>query len=244
MIVANWKMNKTADESIEFIDSLKSEILNFKNEVVICPPFTSLYALKSLAEKYNFKLGAQNCFWEDKGAFTGEISASMLSLLGCEYVILGHSERRKYFSEDDEIINKKINIAIENKLKPILCVGESISQREEGIEKEFVTGQLKDCLIAVSSADMKEIIIAYEPIWSIGSGKAISPSDAEEMCSNIRNFLARKYDDNIASKVKILYGGSLNEKNCGEIFKMENINGGLIGGASLKKESFGKILSM
>lgn len=243
LIVANWKMNKNVQKTKEFAEIVGTEVLKSKNKIVICPPFTSLYVLKTYADIFGFEVGAQNCFWENSGAFTGEVSPSMLSDLGCKYVILGHSERRNYFDETNELINKKIAIAIENNLIPIVCVGESSSSRENGSAIDFVLSQLVDCFCGVIANQMKRIVIAYEPIWSIGTGKAMNPQQAQEMCSSIRKFILKKYDEKTASEVKILYGGSVTPENSKNFFEMQDIDGGLIGGASLDAEKFVDIIS-
>lgn len=242
LIVANWKMNKNPEESKNFIESLKNEILNTEFDLVICPPFTSIYAIKSLAEKFHFDLGAQNCFFEEKGAFTGEISPLMIADLGAKYVILGHSERRNYFNEDNKIINKKLIKAIQNKITPIVCVGEDIVCRKENKAYDFISNQLEECFCGIKNTDYKSLIVAYEPIWSIGTGITMKPEEADEICLFIKNFLFEKYGNDLFSKTKVLYGGSLNENNSRDFLSMENIDGGLIGGASLKKESFAKII--
>lgn len=243
LIIANWKMNKNIHETKNFAERVGKIISESSQKVVICPPFISLYLLKKYADTFGFELGAQNCFWENSGAFTGEVSPSMLSDLGVKYVILGHSERRNYFDETNELINKKIGVALQNKLIPILCVGESLGVRESGNAKDFVLSQLVDCLCGVGRNEIKNIVIAYEPIWSIGTGRASKPEDAEEMCMNIRNFISSKYDETAASEVKILYGGSLSDKNAKKFFEMESIDGGLIGGASLDAEKFVNIIN-
>ncbi len=242
LIVANWKMNKNPEQSKNFVESLKNEILNTDFDLVICPPFTSIYAIKSYAEEYHFDLGAQNCFWEEKGAFTGEISPSMIYDLGAKYVILGHSERRNYFNENDTIINKKLIKVFENKIIPILCVGEDVIHRKENKAYDFVSNQLEKCFYGVKITDFENLIVAYEPVWSIGTGITMKPEEADKMCLFIKNFLFEKYGKNLSTKVKILYGGSLNENNSRDFLNMKNIDGGLIGGASLKKESFAKII--
>lgn len=231
-------MNKTVQETIDFFDTLNSNALNCNYKIVVCPAFTSLHIAKEKTLHSKISIGAQNCFWEDKGAFTGEISAHMLASLGVEYVIVGHSERRNYFLEDNEIVNKKINSVLQNNMKAVLCLGEGIDSRLEGNAVEFVISQLKECLYGIRENSMKNIIIAYEPVWSIGTGKAINPEDAEEICVHIRKFLSKKYNDTIANETLILYGGSLNSQNIENFLQLENINGGLIGGASLNATQF------
>lgn len=243
LVVANWKMNKNIDESLDFLNGILKSNYKQKHKLVICPPFTAIYAMKNLANSSNIDIGAQNCFWENKGAFTGEISPDMLSDLAVKYVILGHSERRNYFDESNEIVNKKIKKVLDCKMNTILCVGEDISHRNDNSAIDFVISQVKECLYGISESEIKNIIIAYEPIWAIGTGKTISPSDANEMCLNIRNYIEKKYNHDIASNIKLLYGGSLNTDNYKDFFSMENINGALIGGASLKYENIIKIIS-
>ena len=243
LIVANWKMNKNISQTLDFAKSLGENFVKTEDEVAICPPFVSILALKPFAEKFGFSLGAQNCFWEESGAFTGEISASMLKSAGVKYVILGHSERREYFFETGEIVNKKILAALKNGLKPIVCVGESSETKEKGTADEFVKQQLEDCFKNIDKNEIQNIAVAYEPIWAIGTGKVASPIVASEMCGVIRNFIAEKFGSNEARSVKILYGGSVNEKNAKEFFAMDNIDGGLIGGASLDAEKFEKIVN-
>ena len=243
LIVANWKMNKNISETFDFAESLDENFAKTEDEVAVCPPFVSILALKPFAEKCGFSLGAQNCFWEESGAFTGEISASMLKDAGVKYVILGHSERREYFFETGEMINKKILAALKNGLKPIVCVGESLETKEKGLAEEFVKSQLEDCFENINIDEIKNISVAYEPIWAIGTGKVASPAEASKMCGFIRNFISEKFGSEAALEVKILYGGSVNEKNAKDFFAMENIDGGLIGGASLDAEKFKKIVN-
>jgi len=227
LIAANWKMNKDRVESKEFVvEFLK--LVNDSSEIVLCVPFTSLCALGTQLEKSKIKLGAQNMHFEGEGAFTGEISASMLKDVGCEYVILGHSERRQSFDETDETINKKIKAALKNKLKPIVCVGENLRQRENDETETIVKNQLEACLKGI---DVKKIIIAYEPIWAIGTGKTATPEQAEK----VHKFIKGKYN------TKVIYGGSMKPENAKELLSMPDIDGGLVGGASLDAKSFSEI---
>ena len=237
LIAANWKMNKSVDEVVSFIDQFKGLIKDSKNEVVICPSFISLYESSKLIKSTGIKLGAQNMHFAEEGAFTGETSALMLKNV-CEYVILGHSERRQYFDEDDELINKKIKTALDNKLKPILCVGESLEQRESDQTLTIIKNQLKNCLNGIGEKEIKNVVVAYEPVWAIGTGKNATPSQAEEVHSFIRQFLDKKYGN---SDIRIIYGGSMKPENSAELLSMPNIDGGLVGGASLDAKSFSEI---
>ena len=243
-IVANWKMNKNINEAEEFLKEfiLLNGNANANVEVAICPPFLCLERVISICRKSNIKIGAQNCHFEKSGAFTGEVSANMLESAGAEYVILGHSERRNYFCETDEIVNKKVKSAIDSNLKPIICVGETLEERQNGKEKEKIKVQLYGALKDIFAEKLADIIIAYEPIWAIGTGKTISLKDCEEIFDFIKSFLISAYGENIAKSVKLLYGGSVNEKNAKEILKINNVDGGLIGGASLSPIKFTDIL--
>lgn len=243
IIVANWKMNKNVEESLDFLKDILNKNINLKYNLVICPSFMSIYPMKKLLELSDISIGAQNCFWEDQGAFTGEISPFMLSSVGVKYVILGHSERRSYFCESNSIVNKKIVKVLENKMKVILCVGEDIQTRNNNVTNDFIINQVEECLCGVSKDNMYNIIIAYEPIWAIGTGKAISAIEADEVCLNIRKFIEKKYNHDVASNIKLLYGGSLNENNFRDFLSMKNINGALIGNASLKSENIIRIMS-
>ncbi len=234
-------MNKSFDEAKALMNELKTKLnkeTSEKVEAVICPPFLCIPAAKDELSGTNIKYGGQNIHFKDDGAFTGEISASMLKAVGCEYVILGHSERRQYFHETNHIINFKVLKALEKGLKPILCVGETLEQREQGIEKKIVDEQVTLCLKDVCAADMENIVIAYEPVWAIGTGKTATPQQAEEMHVEIRKSLENLYNATIAGRTRILYGGSMNDKNAKELLSMNNIDGGLIGGAALKADSF------
>lgn len=242
LIAANWKMNKSIQEAVSFIKDFKESVKKIRNkEIVICPPFTSLFEVNKLIKNTNIALGAQNIHFEEKGAFTGEISASMLRDAGCEYVILGHSERRNYFDETDEIINRKIQAALKNKLKVILCVGETLEQRESNETKAIIKFQLENCLRNVSNEEIKNIVIAYEPVWAIGTGKNATPEQAEEVHKFIRELLKKLYDEKISNEARILYGGSVNADNVKELMKMKNVDGALVGGASLDHKTFSEI---
>ncbi|MAE43052.1 triose-phosphate isomerase [Candidatus Woesearchaeota archaeon] len=242
LIAANWKMNKTIKETVSFINDFKNLIKKIKNvEIVICPPFTSLNESSKLLKSSNIRLGAQNIHYENKGAFTGEISPVMIKELA-EYVVLGHSERRQYFNETNQLINKKIKAALKNKLKVILCIGETLQQRESNKTTDIIENQIKNCLKDIN--EMKNIAIAYEPIWAIGTGKTASPEQAEETHKFIRQLLKKLYNENISNNARIIYGGSVNEKNAKALLKMKNIDGALVGGASLEPETFSKICNV
>ena len=242
LMAANWKMNMDMKEAVSFIDRFKVLIKNIKkNEIVICPPFTLLYEFKKLLNKTNIILGAQNMYFEEKGAFTGEISALMLKDIGCEYVILGHSERRQFFNENDRLINQKIKTALRHNLKPILCVGETLGQKTSNQTTKIIKNQLLNCLNTIDGSAMKNIVIAYEPVWAIGTGKNATPEQAEEVHKFIRGLLSSMYNQRVSNNTGIIYGGSVKESNIKNLMKMKNINGALVGGASLDAKGFGKI---
>ena len=241
IVAGNWKMNKTSAEAVEIILKLNELIADVKGvEVIIGPPFTALSEAKKAAGKV--KVAAQNMHWEEKGAFTGEISPIMLTDLGIDYVILGHSERRAYFGETNEIINKKIKSALAHGLNPILCVGEKLEDRENGNTENVVEDHVKGGLDGISKAEMTRIVIAYEPVWAIGTGKTATPEQAEEVHAFIRKLLTEMYDAEIARNTPILYGGSVKPANSKALFSKENIDGGLVGGASLKADDFSIIV--
>ena len=242
-VVANWKLNNTIADSLKFITTLSHEVKALGNvEVAIAPPFTSLYSTGVALTETDFKLAAQNMYFEDMGAFTGETSPLFLKDVGCSYVLIGHSERRDIFKETDEVIAKKIASAIKNDLKPILCVGEHLEERESGQTWEFIESQLKTDLAKLSSTELANLTIAYEPIWAIGTGKTATPNQAEEVHFAIRNFLSKEFDGALAEKTRILYGGSVKAANAREIMSQANIDGVLVGGASLDPVEFGKII--
>lgn len=247
LIAANWKMNKTANEAVSFINEFKKLIKDIKNvEIVICPPFTILNETKKLIKGSKIKLGAQNMHFDNYGAFTGEISPLMLKDIGCEYVILGHSERREFFNEDDNLINKKVIAALNHGLKPILCIGENLEQRNQGKAKNVVESQLKVCLKNIGKNQMTKINIAYEPVWAISRGnpntKPATKEDAEEMHLFARNVISKIYDSSTAKNTRIIYGGSMKPENAKELLSMPNIDGGLVGNASLNAKSFAEIV--
>ena len=242
VIAGNWKMNKTRPEAKALIEELKPIAADKTCTVVICVPFTNLETALSLTEGTNIKVGAENCHFEKSGAYTGEISADMLAEMGVEYVILGHSERRQYFAETDETVNKRTKAALAAGLKPIVCVGELLWERECNITEEVIARQIKLDFYDISDEDLKKCIIAYEPVWAIGTGKTATADQAQEVCRFIRDTLAKLYDKATADSVTIQYGGSMNEKNCAELLSKEDVDGGLIGGASLVAEKFGVLL--
>lgn len=245
LIAGNWKMNMTSLTSKELINDiikgLSNEILE-KVDVVFCPPFTSLALASELLQNKKIGLGAQNIHQKDEGAYTGEISAPMIKSLNCNYVILGHSERRQYFGETNHLINAKVKNALKNELKPILCVGETLEERENNIHKKIVDEQVTLCLKDLTKDDMKNVIIAYEPVWAIGTGKTATPEQANEMHVLIREALENLFGKETAENARILYGGSMNDKNSTELLAKPDIDGGLIGGASLKADSFIQII--
>ena len=243
VIAGNWKMNMLPNETMKFIEELTPLVKDTKNEVILCVPYTDLfYALMSV-QGTNIKIGAQNMHFEKNGAFTGEISPDMLKCINVEYVIIGHSERRQYFNETDETVNKKLKVAFEVGLKPIVCVGETLEEREKGNAFNVITSQTKNALDGLTEEQVKETIIAYEPIWAIGTGKTATSKDANEACEKIREKIAKIYGADVAENVIIQYGGSVKSSNSKELFDEPNIDGGLVGGASLKTEEFSKIVN-
>ncbi len=243
VIAGNWKMNKTVDEAKEFLKEFIPLVENTENEVIICAPFIALKCLVKHTKGTNVKIGAQNMHWEEAGAYTGEISASMLKSIGVEYVIIGHSERRQYFAETDETVNKKVKTAHANGLKPIVCVGETLEQREQGLADEIITKQTKLALDGLTNEQVENTIIAYEPIWAIGTGKTATKEDANNSIKKIREEICKIYGQNVASGVIIQYGGSVKSSNAKELFTTSDIDGGLVGGASLKPDEFAKIVN-
>ena len=242
IIAGNWKMHKTIAEALEFVNEVKDRVNNDKVEAVICAPFTLLKDLKQATKGTNIKIGAQNMHFEEKGAFTGEISPLMLKELDMDYVVIGHSERRQYFNETDETVNKKVKKAFEHNLTPILCCGETLEQREMGITLDWIRLQIKSDLKDVTAEQVASMVIAYEPIWAIGTGKTATTEQAEEVCKAIRECIAEVYGTDTAEKVRIQYGGSVNAGNAAELFAQPDIDGGLVGGASLKAD-FGQIVN-
>lgn len=243
IIAGNWKMNKLPNEAIKFIEDLIPLVKDSENEVILCVPYTDLFYSLLIAQNSNIKIGAQNMHWEESGAYTGEVSAEMLKSIGVEYVIIGHSERRQYFGETDETVNKKVKKAHKVGLKPIVCVGENLIQKEEGKTIEIITNQTKLALEGLSENQVQNTIIAYEPIWAIGTGKTATPIDANNAIHEIRNEILNIYGQNTASRVIIQYGGSVKSNNAKELFSMPDINGGLVGGASLNAKEFSEIVN-
>jgi len=244
VIAGNWKMNNDLKESITLVSEIKTSLEKRENiDVILCPPFTSLETASALLKDSHIKLGAQNMHFEDSGAFTGEISAKMLKSVGCEYVILGHSERRTIFNETDEVINKKIKKALSENLKVIFCIGETLEEREKGTTNSVLEKQIKNGLVGISSSQMENIIVAYEPVWAIGTGKTASPQQAEEAHNFIRSIISEIFSDFIAESTIIQYGGSVKPDNAKELMGQDNINGALVGGACLKSKSFVEIIN-
>ena len=241
IIAGNWKMNKLPSETYDFVKEVAEVTKDATCEVVCCTPFVNLAEAIRAAKGTQVKIGAENLHFEDKGAYTGEVSADMLVDLGVDYVIIGHSERREYFAETDETVNKKVIKALEKGLLPILCVGESLEQREAGVTMSLITGQIQKAFAGVSADDAKKVVVAYEPIWAIGTGKTATADQAEEVCGGIRGVLADMYDAETAAAITIQYGGSMNAGNAAELLAKPNIDGGLIGGASLKAPDFATI---
>ena len=242
MIAGNWKMNKTPAETVALIQELKKIRPRSNVEIVVCPMTVSLFAASAQLKDSEIRLGAQNVHFEDQGAFTGEANCASLKELGVEYVILGHSERRQYFGETDETVNKKVLKALENGLKPIICVGESLAQKQTGITDEVVCLQTKAALCGVSGAQIADCVIAYEPIWAIGTGMTATAQDANRTIAAIRGAIKDMFGY-VAENVRILYGGSMNDKNANELMSQPEIDGGLIGGASLIAEKFEKVIN-
>ena len=241
IIAGNWKMNKTPSEAAELAEAIAK--IEGKCEIVICPPFVDLFYARRAIEGSSVKLGAQNCHWKENGAFTGEVSADMLLEVGCEYVIIGHSERRQYFGETDETVNLRTAAALAKGLKVILCVGESKEEREAGVTEQVIEKQIRADLKGFTAEDMANVVIAYEPIWAIGTGLTATSAQAQEVCAFIRSLLAGLFGKETAEETTIQYGGSMKASNAAELLSMPDIDGGLIGGASLKPEEFAAIVA-
>jgi triosephosphate isomerase len=242
IIAGNWKMNMTPSEALKLVELLKPLVQNPDVDVVYCVPAIDIVPVVEAVKGTNVAVGAENLYFEDKGAYTGEISADMLLDAGVQYVIMGHSERRGYFHETDADINKKLKKALEKGLKPIVCCGESLEQREQGITEDWIRMQIKIAFQGVTAEQAKGVVIAYEPIWAIGTGKTATAAQAEEVCKTIRDTIAAIYDTDTAEAIRIQYGGSMNAGNCKELLAQPDIDGGLIGGASLKAD-FGTIVN-
>ena len=242
IIAGNWKMNKTPAEAKELLTQITPLVKDADCDVIACVPYVDLQTALDATAGTNVKIGAENCHWAESGAFTGEISANMLKAMGIEYVIIGHSERRQYFGETDVTVNKRVRAALDAGLTVILCVGELLTEREQGITAETVSLQTKVALQGVSAQELKRIVIAYEPVWAIGTGLTATADQAEEVCAIIRNVLSDLYCADCAQGVTIQYGGSMNDANAAELLSKENVDGGLIGGASLVAEKFAAIV--
>ena len=242
IIAGNWKMNMTPSEAVELVNTLKPLVANDDVDVVFCVPAIDIIPVVEAAKGSNIQIGAENMYFEEKGAFTGEISPAMLTDAGVKYVVLGHSERREYFAETSETVNKKMLKAFEHGITPIMCCGETLEQREQGVTMDFIRQQVKVGFLNVTADQAKTAVIAYEPIWAIGTGKTATTEQAEEVCKAIRECIAEVYGTDTAEKVRIQYGGSVNAGNAAELFAQPDIDGGLVGGASLKAD-FGKIVN-
>lgn len=236
VVAGNWKMNMTPSEAVKLVTELKPLIDNAEPEVIFCVPSIDLVPVGQVVKGTSIHIGAENMYYEEKGAYTGELSANMLVDAGVSYVIIGHSERRNYFKEDNEMINKKVHKAIEHKIIPIICCGETLKQREEGITLSFIKEQIVSAFKDVSPEDAVGCIVAYEPIWAIGTGSVATTEQAQEVCQEIRHNIEEIYGSQIASQIRILYGGSVNAENAAQLFSQPDIDGGLVGGASLKPE--------
>ena len=242
IIAGNWKMNKTPSETVKLIEELKPLVANEEVDVVFCVPAISLMIAMEAAKGSNIEIGAENMFYEESGAYTGNIAPNMLTDIGVKYVILGHSERREYYSETNDIVNKKVRKAFEHGITPIICCGESLTQREQGVTMDWIRMQIKIAFYNVTAEQAATAVIAYEPIWAIGTGKVATAAQAEEVCAGIRDCIREIYDDTTAEAIRIQYGGSVSAESAPELFAQPNIDGGLVGGASLKPD-FGKIVN-
>ena len=242
VLAGNWKMNETVSEARELIAALLDGVRGADFTVIICVPFTDLAAAVEMCRGSNIHVGAQNCHFKDSGAYTGEISPAMLVEAGVEYVIIGHSERRQYFAETNETVNLRAKAALAHGLKPIICVGELLEQRENGTTEKVVTAQVTEALRDFTAADMANTIIAYEPVWAIGTGKTATSEQANEVCALIRGVAAGLFDQKVADALTIQYGGSMNPKNCDELLAQYDVDGGLIGGAALKAPDFTELV--
>jgi triosephosphate isomerase len=242
-VAGNWKMNKTIGEALDLVRELKTAVSGVKGvEVAVAPPFTALHAVRKEVEGSSIRLAAQNLYWEEKGAFTGEISPPMLKEVGCHYVIIGHSERRQFFGETDETVNRKIKAAFSQGLKVIFCIGETLKEREEGRTFPVIERQMEGGLKGLGDKEMGDMVIAYEPVWAIGTGKTATPEQAEEVHRFIREKLGKLYSRKVSEEIRIQYGGSVTPENIKGLMNQPNIDGALVGGASLKAESFSKIV--
>ena len=239
IIAGNWKMNKNIGESIDLANSIKRSLYDVEEvEIVVCPPFTSLSDVNEITMETNIKLGAQDCFWQIEGAFTGEVSAAMLKSVGCEYCIIGHSERRQFFGETNETVNKKLKSLLKENIKPIVCVGEKLEERKSGRTFDVIKDHVINSLAGISKEEMVRTVIAYEPVWAIGTGVNATKEQAEEAHKYIRTLLGQMHGDEVAKSVRIQYGGSVKPENIKELISQEDVDGALVGGASLKADSF------
>lgn len=245
IIAGNWKLHKTTGEAIRLLNAIKVKTVNIrKTEIVVCPTYLSLAAAKECLKETNIDLGAQNLFWESSGAFTGEVSAPLLKDAGCEYVIIGHSERRQYFGENDETVNRRLKAALSADLKPIVCVGETLTERESGQTFEVISTQLTGAFNGLSADQLEHLIVAYEPVWAIGTGKNATPEQAQDVHRYIREQIAAAFSAAFAEAVRIQYGGSVKPSNASGLLSQQDIDGALIGGASLDAESFSEIIKL
>jgi len=241
IMAGNWKMNKTNTEALRLVQQIKNRLQKNpvkKSMVVLCPPFTALSLVAKDLKSTKIRLGAQNLFWENEGAYTGEISAKMIKNTGAQWVIIGHSERRQYFKEEERIVNKKVNIALQNKLKVILCVGETLELRQQNLTKDIVLNQVEWGLKDLTPADLKNVVIAYEPVWAIGTGKTATPEQAQEIHVFLREVLDTLFGSDMGQKMSILYGGSVKPENAEGLFSQPDLDGALVGGACLEADSF------
>ncbi len=243
IIAGNWKMNMTKDAALKYVAELKDKVKDTDVEVVICPPFTLLSILKDACEGTNIKVGSQNMYWEESGAFTGEVSPVMLKDLGIDYCIIGHSERRQYFGETDETVNKKIKAALNHGIIPIVCVGETLEERNEGKTESLLKEQVTEAFKGISDDETRNIVVAYEPIWAIGTGETATPEMANSAIAYIRELIKGLYNDDISEEIRIQYGGSVKPSNAEELMKQNDIDGALVGGASLKADSFSEVVN-
>ena len=242
-IAGNWKMNKTVREAIELVAGLKRQLYDVRDvEIVVCPPFTALSPVGEILQGSVIGLGAQDLYWEEKGAYTGEISAAMLREVGCRYVIVGHSERRRLFGETNAVVNRKASAALAGALTPIICIGETLDKREQGVTDEVLRKQLSGSLAGLDEAQLLGCVIAYEPVWAIGTGKTATPEQAASAHGTIRNWVREAYRPAVAERLRILYGGSVTPRNIGALMAKEDIDGALVGGASLSADSFSQIV--
>jgi len=243
LIAGNWKMHNNSAESVELVSQLKEMISGVKEvEVVVAPPYTALGSVATAIKGSTIFLSSQNIFWEEKGAFTGEVSPAMLKDIGCQYTIIGHSERRQYFGETNETVNKRLKAALNASLIPIVCVGETLEEREAGKTLAIIEQQVKEGLDGVSSGEMEKVVVAYEPVWAIGTGKTATPEQAQEVHQFIRKMLAQVFNKGVAEGTRILYGGSVKPDNVDQLMSQKDIDGALVGGASLKADAFARIV--